>query len=156
MVGDDDETATGQELAALLGVSVQIVRSQADQGFIIRAPTRGRYVQRESVRRYCEHLRQMASGRGDPGSAQSLAKERARLAREQADLANLKARQIRGELVDAGEVEARWKATLTNVRSGMLAVPSRVRGRLPHLTVAEVEAVDREIRDALTELADAS
>jgi phage terminase Nu1 subunit (DNA packaging protein) len=35
----------------------------------------------------------------------------------------------------------------------MLVVPSRVRQRLGHLTVADVEVIDREVRDALTEAA---
>lgn len=35
----------------------------------------------------------------------------------------------------------------------MLAVPSRVRQRLGHLTVADVEAIDFEVRNALTETA---
>lgn len=154
MLGPDD-MATGAELADLLGLSVAVVRAQADAGYIVRAPQRGRYLLRESVRRYTAHLRETASGRGDPGSASSLAKERANLARQQADVASLKAQQIRGELVPASEVEARWRAVLTNVRSGLLGVPSRVRARAPHLTIAEVDAIDREVRDVLAELADA-
>ncbi len=147
------KTASGGELGDLLGVSVKTIRSAADQGFIIRASTRGRYEVAASVQKYCEHLREMASGRGDASSAASLAKERARLAKEQGDAVALKNAALRGELIDANEATARWRATLTTLRSRLLAVPSRILGRLPHLTRQEVEIVDGEVRDALEELA---
>ena len=35
---------------------------------------------------------------------------------------------------------------------GLLAVPSRVQQRLPHLTAHDVSELDREIRDVLAEV----
>lgn len=144
---------TAQQIAELLGVTVQAVRNQADQGFMVRADKRGRFLLEPSIRKYCAHLRDMASGRGDPGSAASLAQERAKLAARQSELAELKAAQMRGELVPAVDVEARWRGALAGLRSRLLAVPSRVRTRRPHLSREEIEAVEQEIREALTELA---
>ena len=40
--------------------------------------------------------------------------------------------------------------------SRLLAVPSRVRARHPELSRQQVESIDRELRDALLELADAN
>lgn len=80
--------------------------------------------------------------------------QRGRLAAAQADLAELKAARLRGELVEAGAVEAEWSGILRTVRAGMLAVPSRVAAQLPHLSRTDIAAIDAEIRAALTDLGD--
>jgi phage terminase Nu1 subunit (DNA packaging protein) len=79
-------------------------------------------------------------------------KQRGRLAAAQADVAEIKAAKLRGSLVEAAEVEAAWSGVLRTVRAGMLAVPSRVSQRLPHLTAADVAVIDRGVRDALIEV----
>jgi phage terminase Nu1 subunit (DNA packaging protein) len=55
--------------------------------------------------------------------------------------------------VEAVAVEREWAAILTRLRARLLAAPSRAGQRLPHLTAHDVAALDREIRDALAELA---
>jgi phage terminase Nu1 subunit (DNA packaging protein) len=80
---------------------------------------------------------------------------RARLAESQATLVELKAARLRGELLDAAEVEQQWAGVLRTVRAGMLAVPSRIGARLPHLTALDLDEIDREVRAALTEVASA-
>jgi phage terminase Nu1 subunit (DNA packaging protein) len=55
-------------------------------------------------------------------------------AKAQANLAELKAAQARGSLLDAEAVEREWSDVLGAVRAGMLAVPSREGTRLLHLT----------------------
>lgn len=106
----------------------------------------------ETVGRYVEHLRGAASGRGSDEQALTLTGERARLARAQADAQELKNATLRGQLVLAIEVEREWSGTMRNLRSQLLAVPSRVRQRLGHLTSGDVDAIDRELRDALTQI----
>jgi phage terminase Nu1 subunit (DNA packaging protein) len=61
---------------------------------------------------------------------------------------------MRGELVEAVAVQAEWSDVLRTVRAGMLAVPSRVAARLPHLPKHDVAEVDAEIRTALTAMGD--
>ena len=80
-------------------------------------------------------------------------KQRGRLAAAQANLAEIKAAKLRGELVEAAAVEAEWSGVLRSVRAGMLAVPSRVAARLPHLTKHDVAEIDTEVRAALTDAA---
>jgi phage terminase Nu1 subunit (DNA packaging protein) len=80
--------------------------------------------------------------------------QRARLASAQADLAELKAAEKRGAMLDAAEVEWIWGGVLRTVRASMLAVPSRIGARLPHLTVLDIDEIDRKVRDALTEVAE--
>jgi phage terminase Nu1 subunit (DNA packaging protein) len=80
------------------------------------------------------------------------ATERVRLLREQADYAALKNEEKRRELVKAVEVEREWSTLIRQARSGILAVPSRLRQLIPHLTADEVETIDAELRRALEEL----
>jgi phage terminase Nu1 subunit (DNA packaging protein) len=85
--------------------------------------------------------------------ASALAKataERGRLAAAQANLAEIRAAKLRGELVEAAEVEAEWSGVLRTIRASLLAVPSRVAARLPHLSNHDVA----EIRAALARPAD--
>lgn len=136
------------EICALLGVSPTAIRELAAAG-IVRRIGRGGYDLDASVTAYCAHLRQGASGRGG-----ELANERARLAREQADMAAMKNRQLRGELVEVGTVRQTWIGIARSVRAGVLSLPTRVQARLPHLTAHDVAEIEREARAVLTELAD--
>src|SRR5438046_2508303 len=82
--------------------------------------------------------------------------ERGRLAAAQANLAELKAAKMRGELVEAAAVEAEWSGVLRTVRAAVLAVPSRVAARLPHLSKHDVAEMDAEIRAALGDIGGAT
>lgn len=125
--------------------------NMAARGIVVRKG-RGSYDLVASIQRYCEHLRSVASGHGGEGAAIDLATERARLAKEQADGHALKNATARAELAPVAEVERRWSDILRRVRSGLLAVPSRSRQRLPHLTAHDVVVIDQEVRSALGEL----
>ena len=80
------------------------------------------------------------------------ATDRGRLAAAQADKVELANARQRGSLVDAEAVEREWSDILRAVRAGMLAVPSRVAARLPHLTPHDVSEIDAEVRAVLSEL----
>ena len=69
-------------------------------------------------------------------------------------LRQLEAGKRRGELLDADAVARQWQDVLRRVRAGIMAVPSRLRARLPHLTARDVEVLDRELRHALAALAE--
>jgi phage terminase Nu1 subunit (DNA packaging protein) len=79
-------------------------------------------------------------------------KQRGRLAAAQANFAEIEAAKMRGDLVDAAEVEAELSGVLRTVRAGLLAVPSRVSQRLPHLSPHDVAEIDAEVRTVLTDL----
>lgn len=83
------------------------------------------------------------------------AAEAVRLKKEQADHAELKNQMLRKELVEAVAVERAWANVLRQVRSGVLAVPSRLRQVLPHLTAHDVATIDAELRHVLEDLANA-
>lgn len=138
------------DLAEMFGVSRRSVSEFSERGIIERVG-RNRFALQRSVKLYCEHLRSVAAGRGGDGT-QELTAERARLAREQADATALKNAVARRDLVPTHQVEREWVTVCRKIRNAVLAVPSRVRQTLPHLTVFDVEQISRELRLALTDL----
>ncbi len=141
----------GNELASLLGVTLRMITTLIERDIVVKINP-GVYDMGESVRRYCAHLRETAAGRGGEEQVLNLTGERARLAREQADSQALKNSIARGDHLPASEVLRTWSETLRATRSRMLAVPSRLRTELPHLTNSDFERIDRELRNALEEL----
>jgi phage terminase Nu1 subunit (DNA packaging protein) len=144
-----NDTVNVATLSDLIGVTRRTVSDLARRGIVVRSG-RG-YALAESLRRYCGHLRDLATGRGGESAIASGTAERARLARAQAELVETKGKKLRGELVEASAVEAEWSGVLRTVRAGMLAVPTRCQQRLPHLTVHDVAEIDREVREALSD-----
>lgn len=108
-----------------------------------------------TVQNYVRHLRAVASGRGGEEQSLTLTGERARLARAQADAQEVKNAKLRGELVEASEVLQGWADILRQVRARILAVPARIRADHPDIDGQTVTALDRALRDALTELGNA-
>ena len=70
----------------------------------------------------------------------------------QADLAEFELAAKRGRLIDADQARADVIAAYSVVKTRLLAVPSRVAQRLPHVARAVVPVVDELIREALEEL----
>jgi len=79
----------------------------ADREIAVRGVKKGTYTL-ETVTRYCAHLREISAGRGGDAGADA----RARLGQAQATLAEVNAKQLAGQLIDATEVEAFWRSKL--------------------------------------------
>lgn len=141
------------ELSDLLNLTSRRVRDLVTDGVI---PRKGRgataFDRRAAVRAYCIWIRDKAS-RGVT-VMDELKAEKIRQAREAADKLALQNAAARRELVPSSEVESAWWNVLRDVRSMMLAVPSRCGASLAHLTPHDVAAIDREIKSALEGLAD--
>ena len=121
MTDDDDKGVSAATVAGYLGISARAVADLGKRGIAVKAGP-GCWRLRESVSRYCDDLRRQAKGKG----GELAAAERGRLASAQADLVALRVAKQRGGLLDAREVEREWTDVLRVVRSGMLALPSRV------------------------------
>lgn len=78
----------------------------------------------------------------------------ARLIAARVELAELELAERRGQLVDAEHSRAAVIEAFSLVKTRLLAVPSRVGQRVPHLAHDVVPVVDELIREALEELAD--
>lgn len=138
-----DVTVSAVDLAELVGVTTRTIRDLHKRGIITR---QGRgYARNASVRDYCKHLRDLATGRGGESAVASATIERGLLLREQRIGKQRENDIAAGKLLDAGEVEAKWSSILRTVRAGMLAVSTRVAQRSPHLSVRDVSEVDLEV-----------
>lgn len=139
------------ELAAFLDITARRISQLVEDG-VIKPAGRGpqAFNLAEATRAYCKFLSDTARGRlgdGDP-----LKEQKIRQASEAADKLAMQNAQARGELVPAADVEAEWSTMLRGVRAAVLAVPSRFQSRVPTVTAHDLAELDREIRDALTEI----
>ncbi|KFI28171.1 DNA packaging protein [Paenirhodobacter enshiensis] len=144
----------GADLCELLDISPAALTDLKKRGIAVHL-AHDCYDMRATVRAYTAHLRSTAARWGGEEQTESLTAARARLAREKADEAERRNAVARAELVAASDVLRGWTEILRQVRSRILAVPSRIRSTLPHLDATEIEALDRELRTALEDLAHA-
>jgi phage terminase Nu1 subunit (DNA packaging protein) len=86
-----------------------------------------------------------------PGESFEAARRRKEIAL--ADLRQIEVRVKRGELLEAEAVSREWCDMMRRIQAGILAVSSRLRQQLLHLTARDVQVIDRELRDALAGLA---
>ncbi len=70
-----------------------------------------------------------------------------------ARLAELEFEKRSGELVAAADVDAKWVELVTLSKTKLLALPSKIKARIPSLDAAEVLVIDQLVREALEELA---
>lgn len=143
------------DLAALLGLSSRQITTLRGDGVLKPVgsnPQRPMYDMAASVRGYCETMRAKAS-RGvavhDAHKDEKIRKERA--AAERIELQN---QLTRRELISEAEAAQTYGNLVRDVRSGLLAVPSRCGAALPKLTPGDIGVIDAEIRAALERLAD--
>lgn len=80
-----------------------------------------------------------------------IAPHRERLVNAQAELAEIRAKRLRGELLPVAEVEREWAAICADIRQALLAAPARCAAR--GVPAEAVEALDKEIRAILSRLA---
>ena len=71
------------------------------------------------------------------------------------DAARDAARLRKGLLIQVDEARGDVQSLLVAVRSALLAVPSRARQALPHLSMDDVAVIDELLREALEDLSDA-
>ena len=139
------------ELCELLAVSDNRGRDLAHRGVFVKVD-RNRFDTRASLRAFSVDL-QTTAKRGNAGS--ELDREKVRVQKATAEKLELQNAEARRELVPAAEVEKQWANVLRDVRAAMLALPSRIQQRLGHLSPHDLTTMDREIRDALAEIANA-
>ena len=70
----------------------------------------------------------------------------------QARLAKLDYEERSGKLIDAEAVKNEWFKLITEAKTRLLAVPSKSKANIPHLTLAEVGIIERLIREALEDI----
>jgi phage terminase Nu1 subunit (DNA packaging protein) len=136
------------ELALLLGLTTRRVNQLADEGITVRAG-HGEFDGPASVQAF---IAQAANRGKDKEAGIDKEREEARLKKEQADTQELKNAKLRKELLPVAEVERVWSEQISSIRSGLLAVVSRVRQRVS-LSIEDAVILDEEIRGAMVKLA---
>lgn len=92
------------------------------------------------------------SGDEDNNSASTYSKARAMREAYMARMAKIDFEERSGKLVESDKVQVEWQKIVTTAKSRLLAVPSKIRARIPHMTVADIATIEEEIREALVEL----
>ncbi|MDE0921799.1 terminase small subunit [Aurantimonas coralicida] len=141
---DIPDPVTIHELSELIGIGERQINALAMRGVFDKTAC-GRLDTRKAIRAYLAHCKKAGSA--------DLETEKIRVQRETADKLELANAATRRELIPAADVEREWASVLRDVRVSMLAIPARVQQRIPHLTAHDIGAIDREIRNALTETA---
>ena len=146
-----ENSQSAEVLAKLLDLTERRVRQLSAEGVIPKA-ARGRYEVVGAVRGYIRYLRDLAL-KGDLGTA-DYGIERARLVKARADLAEMEAKQVRGELIPAPDVTLAWTEIMALVRARLLALPDKIAPVIHETTsIAEARDVIRQtIHELLTEL----
>lgn len=143
---------TQERFGDLVGVSQQAVSDLAARGVIAAGGSAQAW-----LHAYARHLREQAAGRGAEGE---LARERARLAREQADRVAMENAQSRRELAPVALLElvlGKLAGDVAGILNGLLP---RIRRRVPDLDATAVRIIEEELakvreRAANVSLADA-
>src|SRR3954453_13906206 len=137
---------TGPELAGLLGCGPRMVRSLAGRGLVKRA-RHGRYEVAASIKTYVGHLREQAAGRIGHDPSIDIVRENALLRRAKRRMLEIKHERLSGSLISLEEVKELWSCIVVNVRTIALAIPSRAREALPHLSRLDLNTLDDICRE---------
>lgn len=71
-----------------------------------------------------------------------------------ARIAKIEADEAEGAVVDVENVKAAWSKVIGEAKTRFLAVGSKAKGRIPHLSVDEIEVINDLVREALGEVAE--
>lgn len=146
---ENDRLVGASDLAGWLGLTANRVSTLAREGVLPRNAEK-RFPLKASVRAYCAHAGAGAMGRRVDAD---LAAEKLRAAKATAEKLEIQNAKARGDLLDGREVANEWRSIVTDLRAAVLAVPSRVAGRMG-LDRATTAALDAEIRDAMEVISD--
>ena len=118
---------TQKDFADLVGISQPAVSGLIERGILKGSSMR------EWIKEYCTHLREIAACRtaGNTAGELDLVRERARLAKEQADALAMKNKVERGELIRAEDIEPRLESAFITAREMWLDSVSRLVRELP-------------------------
>lgn len=137
-----------KDLADFLGVGDRWIQNLAKDGFLVKAKERGMYRTRESIQGYLRFLRQTKPLPTDPseaGKQLNLLAEQYRLTKAKADREELRAAELKGELITRAQVEDAWQEMLGMFRTRILEVPTAIAPDLYNTeTIGQITQILRE------------
>ena len=147
-----ENAQSAEVLAKLLDITERRVRQLSAEGIIPKV-ARGRYEMVGAVRGYIRYLRDLTL-KGEVGPA-DYGVERARLVKARADLAEMEASQMRGDLLPAPDVTVAWTEIVALMRARLLVLPDKI-APVVHETTSLNQARDvikKAVYEILTEIA---
>lgn len=145
-----ETTCTTGELAEALGISLRTVRDLMSRGLIVKGK-HGHVLLWESVKRYTDHLRDTKAKHGGDGS---LTSARAKLTEAQLVEQQLRNAKLTGDLISVSDAQVAWGRFGSVVKSSVLAIPSRARQLIPHMTAHDGQTLRQLCVDVLNEAAE--
>lgn len=148
-----ENAQSAEVLAKLLDITERRVRQLSAEGIIPKV-SRGRYEMIGAVRGYIRYLREL-NIQSDVGPA-DYGTQRARLVKARADLAEMEASQMRGDLLFAPDVTAAWTEIVALMRARLLVLPDKI-APVVHETTSINQAKDvikKAVYEVLTEIAE--
>lgn len=144
--------AKQKEVADHLDMSPQRVRDLLKQGVLTRGHGQDALDLDECRKNYIRYLRMRS--RGLQNNTGDLNEEKTRLTKLQADKAELEVRELEQSLVSVETITEEWVGYAANVRSKLLALPSKISHRVQSAeSYAEAEKILKDaVYDALYEL----
>lgn len=139
-------------IAKLLLLTDRRVTQLVQEGVIPRAE-RGRYELAPAVQGYIKYLKERAIGADLPGDAAG--EHKVRLLKARADIAEMEAERLAGDLAPADDVERAWAAAVGRFRQRSLAIPPKAAPLVAVETEPEAchAIIETFIHEALAELA---
>jgi hypothetical protein len=146
-------TYSAEAIGKVLNLKADRVRKLANMGVLPREE-RGRYPLIGCVHGYIRYLRHLHSSEV---GGETYAQHRARLYKARADLAELEAQRVAGDLLPVQHVEAAWRAVILTTKQRLRSIGARVTPLLKAVIHdGERKAlIDTEIDAALADLANA-
>ena len=140
---------TAPKLAELWGVSRVTVYNLAKKG-TIPEPEGGKFDLLKCTQDYMAHLRTLAENTG----SSTLAAERTRKAREEADKLEMENKIRRGEVATREDIQRAIEQDYASIKAKLLPLPTRVTARVPKKYRPPVlEAGEKIVNDVLNDLA---
>ncbi len=136
---DLHDIPTQAQFGELVGISQPAVSGLVSRGVLSEGETAATW-----LLSYCEHLREIAAGRGGDQVGE-LAAERARLARAQAEKFEMANAVTRAELAPKRLLSDVLARTLARVARLLDTIPGELRRRNPALSADDIEAVRRTL-----------
>lgn len=142
------EHVSHEQLATLLSMDRRTVKARLLKAGVAPISKRGRQA------KYASDVALAAILAPDRGSPDDLARERARLAAEQADRVAMQNAEARGEYISRMVVMATWANLISSFRSRMLAMPRKLAPLLANSAtpVQCAQLVEDEVYHALEEV----
>lgn len=138
-----------RQLAELTGKDISTINKALDGVRFTPGPRRSHLYESK------EALALVYSGPGYQEKDLDLTKERARLARAQADVTEMQKAEMEGRLIDTEVAITQWQGLVANSRARLLAMPSKIAHLVVGVTHGEAQGIIASaVEEALNELAE--